>query len=215
MVEVRQTDLFKDWFAGLGDANARRRIAQRIVRLQSGLLGDVKPVGDGVSELRVDYGPGYRIHFVRRGTDIVVLICGGHKHTQEREQPRETSGGEALGSNRYFHCDGIRFSSGRLRPAPRMTMKLKTTPFDPADFLDTKESQIELLADAVETGDSRYIANALGTIARARGMAKVAQEAGLTRQALYRSLSEKGDPRLTTLLGVAKSLGLKLSFKAA
>jgi probable addiction module antidote protein len=96
-----------------------------------------------------------------------------------------------------------------------MTMKLKTTPFDPADFLDTKESQIELLADAVETGDSRYIANALGTIARARGMAKVAQEAGLTRQALYRSLSKRGDPRLSTLLGVAKSLGLKLSFKSA
>jgi len=94
-------------------------------------------------------------------------------------------------------------------------MKLKTTPVDPADFLDTKESQIELLADAIETGDSRYIANALGTIARARGMARVAQEAGITRQALYRSLSDKGDPRLTTLLGVAKSLGLKLSFKAA
>jgi probable addiction module antidote protein len=93
-------------------------------------------------------------------------------------------------------------------------MKLKTTPVDPADFLDTKESQIELLADAIETGDSRYIANALGTIARARGMARVAQEAGITRQALYRSLSEKGDPLLTTLLGVAKSLGLKLSFKA-
>jgi probable addiction module antidote protein len=94
-------------------------------------------------------------------------------------------------------------------------MKIKTTPFDPAEFLDTKEAQIELLADAAETGDARYIANALGTIARARGMARVAEEAGLTRQALYRSLSEAGDPRLTTLLGVAKSLGLKLSFKAA
>jgi probable addiction module antidote protein len=94
-------------------------------------------------------------------------------------------------------------------------MKLKTTPFDPADFLDRKESQIELLADAVETGDSKYIANALGTIARARGMARVAQEAGLTRQALYRSLSKTGDPRLTTLLRVAKSLGLKLSFEVA
>ena len=93
-------------------------------------------------------------------------------------------------------------------------MPLKTTPFDPADFLDTRESQIELLDDAIETGDSKYIATALGTIARARGMAKVAQEAGVTRQALYRSLSAEGDPRLTTLLGVAKSLGLKLSFKA-
>ena len=94
-------------------------------------------------------------------------------------------------------------------------MKPKTTPFDPADFLDTKESQIELLADAVESSDAGYIANALGTIPRARGMASVAQEAGLTRQALYRSLTKTGDPRLTTLLGVAKSLGLKLTFKAA
>ena len=85
MVEVRQTDLFKDWFAGLGDANARRRIAQRIVRLQSGLLGDVKPVGEGVSELRIDYGPGYRLYFVRRGTELIILICGGDKRTQERD----------------------------------------------------------------------------------------------------------------------------------
>ncbi len=85
MVEVRQTDLFKDWFAGLGDANARRRIAQRIVRLQSGLLGDVKPVGEGVSELRIDYGPGYRLYFVRRGTELIILICGGDKHTQDRD----------------------------------------------------------------------------------------------------------------------------------
>jgi probable addiction module antidote protein len=108
-----------------------------------------------------------------------------------------------------------RRSFRRARLTEDATMKLKTTPFDPADSLDTKESQIELLADAVETGDSRYIANALGTIARARGMATVAREAGITRQALYRALSEKGDPRLTTLLGVAKSLGLKLSFEAA
>jgi putative addiction module killer protein len=53
--------------------------------LQSGLLGDVKSVGDGVSELRVDYGPGYRLYFVRRGTEFVILICGGDKHTQERD----------------------------------------------------------------------------------------------------------------------------------
>lgn len=53
--------------------------------MQSGLLGDVKSVGDGVSELRVDYGPGYRLYFVRRGTEVVILICGGDKHTQERD----------------------------------------------------------------------------------------------------------------------------------
>jgi putative addiction module killer protein len=88
MVEVRQTDFFKDWFAALRDANAKRRIAQRIVRLQSGLLGDVKPVGEGVSELRIDYGPGYRVYFVGRGTEVIVLLCGGDKRTQERDISR-------------------------------------------------------------------------------------------------------------------------------
>ncbi len=92
---------------------------------------------------------------------------------------------------------------------------MKTMPFDPADYLDTPESQLELLADAAETGDPKYLAIALGTVARARGMAKVANEAGVTREALYRALSADGDPRLTTLLGVARALGLKLSFKAA
>lgn len=85
MAVVRQTDLFRKWFAALRDVNAKRRIAQRIVRLQSGLMGDVKPVGDDVSELRVDHGPGYRLYFVTRGAEVVILVCGGDKDTQERD----------------------------------------------------------------------------------------------------------------------------------
>ncbi len=88
MIEIRQTDLFKDWFAGLRDAGAKRRIAQRIVRLQSGLLGDVKPVGEGVSELCADYGPGYRVYFVRRGAEVVILLRGRDKPTQQRDISR-------------------------------------------------------------------------------------------------------------------------------
>jgi probable addiction module antidote protein len=92
---------------------------------------------------------------------------------------------------------------------------MKTTPFDPADYLDTPEAQEELLADATASGDARYIATALGAIARARGMTKIAKDAGVTREALYRALSQDGDPRLSTLLGVAKALGLKISFSDA
>jgi len=92
---------------------------------------------------------------------------------------------------------------------------MKTHPFDPAEFIDTPEAQRELLDDAVASGDGRYIAAALGTVARARGMTKVAAEAGVSREALYRALSEEGDPRLSTLLGVAKALGLTLAFRAA
>lgn len=90
-------------------------------------------------------------------------------------------------------------------------MALETIPFDAAEFLDDEQSQAELLADAFETGDTAYIANALGIVARARGMTSIAKDAGVTREALYKALSEKGDPRLSTLLGVVKALGLKVS----
>jgi probable addiction module antidote protein len=92
---------------------------------------------------------------------------------------------------------------------------MKTTAFDPADYLDTPEAQEELLADAPASGDARYIGIALETIVRARGMTKVAKDAGVTREALYRALSEEGDPRLSTLLGVAKALGLRITFNDA
>lgn len=72
MIEVRQTDVFADWFAGLRDREARARITVRIRRLSLGHPGDVKPVGGGVSEMRIDYGPGYRVYFVRRGDTVVV-----------------------------------------------------------------------------------------------------------------------------------------------
>jgi len=94
-------------------------------------------------------------------------------------------------------------------------MPLKTTPFDEAKYLTTPEAQAELLADAFESGDTGYIANALGIIARARGMSQVAREAGVTREALYKALTPEGDPKLSTLLGVAKALGLRLSAKPA
>jgi probable addiction module antidote protein len=92
-------------------------------------------------------------------------------------------------------------------------MTTKTIPFDAAEHLDDPQSQAELLADAFESGDATYITHALGVVARARGMTSVAKEAGVTREALYRSLSESGDPRLSTLIGVMKALGMRLSAK--
>lgn len=88
---------------------------------------------------------------------------------------------------------------------------IQTRPFDPARYLDSIEAQQELLDDAFASGNAGYIADALGVIARARGMTEVARTAGVTREALYKSLSENGDPCLTTLLGVARALGVTLS----
>lgn len=87
-IEIRQTDVFAAWFADLRDREARARITVRIRRLSLGNPGDVKPVGGGVSEMRIDYGPGYRVYFIRRGDMVVVLLCGGDKRTQDRDIAR-------------------------------------------------------------------------------------------------------------------------------
>jgi probable addiction module antidote protein len=93
-------------------------------------------------------------------------------------------------------------------------MATKTLPFDAARYLGSAEGQAELLNDALESGNAGYIANALGVVARARGMAEVARGAGVTREALYKTLSPRGDPKLTTLLGIIRSLGFSLAVQA-
>ena len=85
MIEVRQTELFARWFAGLRDRMARQRIQARIDRLEIGNPGDVRSVGAGVSEMRIDYGPGYRVYFVQHGATLVILLAGGDKRTQDRD----------------------------------------------------------------------------------------------------------------------------------
>ena len=85
MVEIRQTEVYARWFTRLRDREARVRIDNRIRRLSLGNPGDVRPVGEGVSEIRIDYGPGYRVYFVQRGDALVVLLAGGNKDSQERD----------------------------------------------------------------------------------------------------------------------------------
>jgi putative addiction module killer protein len=85
MIEIRQTETYASWFAGLRERQARARIDVRIRRLSLGNLGEVRPVGEGVSELRIDYGPGYRIYFVQRGQQVVILLSGGDKRIQTQD----------------------------------------------------------------------------------------------------------------------------------
>ena len=85
MFEIRETELFSTWLSRLRDKVGRVRIAARVQRLAMGNAGDAKPVGEGVSELRIDHGPGYRVYFVRRGVVVIVLLCGGDKRSQTRD----------------------------------------------------------------------------------------------------------------------------------
>lgn len=85
MIEIKQTSTFVKWESRLKDKRAKTIIASRLMRLAQGLLGDVEPVGGGVSELRIHYGPGYRVYFQRKGNLLIVLLCGGNKNSQARD----------------------------------------------------------------------------------------------------------------------------------
>ena len=85
MIEISQTEVYARWFDGLRDRRAQVRIDIRIRRLSLGNPGDVRPVGEGVSELRIDYGPGYRVYFVQRGASLIILLAGGDKKTQDQD----------------------------------------------------------------------------------------------------------------------------------
>jgi putative addiction module killer protein len=85
MIEIRETNTYKKWFHSLNDKRAKARIDVRIKRVSLGNFGDVQPVGNGVSELTIDYGAGYRVYFVKQGNLIVILLCGGDKSTQSKD----------------------------------------------------------------------------------------------------------------------------------
>lgn len=85
MSVVHTTEIFDDWLAGLSDSRARARVEARIRRAELGNLGDCGPVGEGVSEMRIHYGPGYRVYFIQKGLEVLILLGGGDKSTQSKD----------------------------------------------------------------------------------------------------------------------------------
>lgn len=85
MIEIRKTEVYAKWLDGLRDIRARARVLARVERLAAGNPGDVEPVGEGVSELRINYGPGYRVYYKQQGCELVILLAGGDKSSQSRD----------------------------------------------------------------------------------------------------------------------------------
>lgn len=171
------------------------RIAARIRHIEAGTLGDWKVVGGEVGELRVHYGPGYRLYFTRRGKVVVVLLCGGDKSSQQRDI---TQG----------HQVGL---EPRRGPVSKAKNPAKLHPFDAARYLDSDEAVAEYMAAVLETEDPDLLLLALGDVARAKGMAQVAKDAGLGRESLYKALTPGAKPRFDTVMKVARALGVKLT----
>ncbi|HYI48359.1 MAG TPA: type II toxin-antitoxin system RelE/ParE family toxin [Allosphingosinicella sp.] len=212
--EVQQSPGFDAWLDSLPDKAARRAILARIVRLKRGLFGDRRSVGDRVSELKVDVGQGYRLYYTMGGRALVLLLCGGSKKTQKTDIRRAEAMVKAM--------SGKKGSASRVRERPTgyavepgepiiTDDDIAFTPFDAADYMRGDiESQTYLLRDALDSGHPGYIADAIGAVARARGLTSLERATGIKRQTLNKSLSLKGNPTLETLVTVLGALGLRL-----
>jgi putative addiction module killer protein/probable addiction module antidote protein len=211
MYDVQMSSTFAAWLEDLPDIPARDAIAARIARARRGLFGDRRSVGDRISELRVDVGQGYRLYYTIRGRTLVLLLCGGSKKTQKADIRKAEAMAKTKkdpGSTRVKE----RQTGYSVEKEPIITDDdLTFSPFDPADYLERESSQAYLLRDALASGHPGYIADAIGAVARARGLTNLERETGIKRQTLNKSLSLKGNPTLETLVTVLGALGLRLA----
>lgn len=179
-------------FEEFADGATRGRIRQRIARIRLGNFGDARSVGEGVQELRIHFGPGYRIYFGREGDAVVILLCGGDKGTQDRDIRRA----------------GV---LARLQGSTPMTKTRRYEEVLDEDLEDPAEAAAYLNA-CLQDEDPEVFLLALRDVARARGgVAKLAEMTDLNREHLYRMLSEKGNPELRSLEALLDALGFRLA----
>jgi probable addiction module antidote protein len=189
VLDVRWTDEFRNWLYRLRDDNAVGRISTRIRRLEHGNPGDVKSLSGGLMEMRIDYAGLSRLLRAAWRIDRRAVV--------RRRQAHATARHQAGASN------GVRVGG--------LTAMVKTTRVDLAEILDTPERQAAYISAALETGDPAFVRDAIGIVARARGMTEVARATGLNRESLYKALGETGNPEFGTMLGVIRALGLQLA----
>lgn len=200
IVEIVKSATFDRWLGKLKDRRAAARVLVRIDRLVAGNPGDVRPVGSGISELRIDYGPGYRVYYLHEGNQLVLLLTGGDKSTQDADikSAHDIAPGvahetrSALMSNETF------------------------SRFDPADYLNSVEDVVAYLEAVIDEGgdDPATITQALGLIARSRNLSEIARQVGMSREGLYKALSPNGNPSFATVVKISRALGLRVHFDA-
>lgn len=195
MSTLIESPAFQDWMERLSDAKGKACILARLAGARAGNFGDCEPVGDGVSEMRVQYGPGYRVYFIRDGLSVYVLLCGGDKGSQKRDIAKAKENGAG--------AEGGRAMSRQYRE------------FDASAYLDSEEAIAEYLSAAAEDDNPEVLLLAIADVAKARGMAQVAKDAGLGRESLYKALAPGAHPRYATIAAVLKALGVRLAISAA
>src|SRR5262245_60774900 len=191
MIKITKTVKFADWMAGLTDMRLRAKIAAKIDRMAFDNPADIDSVGDGISGLRIHYGPGYQVYFIRRRVKLIVLLCGCDNRTQ------------------------VRLANALPAKSEPASLSLKTTRFDSAKYLHRDEAIKAYLEEVLETDDPAFIAHALGVAARARGMPQIVKKTGLSCGRLRKTLSHEGNPKFGTIVRVMRALGLRFSVTAA
>lgn len=199
MLRFKRTSEFLEWLRKLKDRDAKAKIEAHLdyCELKGSLLGDTKPVGDSIYEMRFHFGPGYRIYYARSGSEIYLLLIGGDKRKQQADIKKSQ---ETI--------------QGILRIG-REKMTKKYQDYDTSEFLETEDDIAHYLNAVAEYNDPEMFQTALGKVAKARGMSSIAKEANVSRESLYRSLSAEGNPSFQTISKVLASMGLRLTIQPA
>jgi putative addiction module killer protein/probable addiction module antidote protein len=187
---------FKEWLDGLKDIAARQKVRIRLDRVRLGNLGKNRSVGEGVYELKIVYGPGYRVYYGLDKKTVVLLLLGGDKSSQKRTSLRPERIGRTIKGERA------------------MVKKTTTYQEDLIEALKDPREAAAYLNAAMEEGDRELFLLALRNVAEAHGgMAAVSEKAKLNRESMYRMLSKKGNPEIKSILTLLHSMGLKMSIE--
>ena len=186
-----QSSDFGEWLSKLSDFKAKARILARLRGAMLGNFGDCEPVGEGVSEMCIHVGAGYRVYFTRVEKTVYCLLCGGDKASQKSDIASAKKNGQRIEGD--------------------TPMTISYTHFDAANYLNNDAVIAEYLSAAIEDPNPDVFLAALGDVAKARGIAQIAKNAGLGRESLYKALSTGSHPRYETISAVLRALGVKFS----